>query len=48
MITLYILLIAGMLIATILPGYERARAKERQRTRELDAALRNVFERSET
>jgi hypothetical protein len=47
MILLYILLIAGVLIATILPGYERARAKQRQRTGELDAAVRNAFERSE-
>jgi len=35
--------IAGVLIASRIN--QRARAKERQRTRELEAALRNVFER---
>jgi hypothetical protein len=45
MILLTLLLIAGALIATILPGYERARAKQRRRAREL--ALADAFERGE-
>lgn len=48
MIILYILLIVGVLIATVLPGYERARAKQQQRRRELETALRDAFERGES
>jgi hypothetical protein len=47
MILLTFLLIAGVLIATILPGYERARAKQRRRARELETALADAFERGE-
>jgi hypothetical protein len=47
MILLYVLLVAGLLVATILPGYERARTRERRRARELEAALGEAFERGE-
>jgi hypothetical protein len=33
---------------SVLPGYERARAKQQQRRRELETALRDVFERGES